>query len=240
MKKLLTGLFLFATIGSQAQTNLQVHYDFGQGRNYVTTTLEMFKPDKWGNTFFFVDYDFNYGTDKHPGLSYMEIARCINTWGGPFSVQIEYNGGLGGAPGTGFGTNGSFYDVKNAYYAINNAWLLGIDYGIHNADYSQTLNLKALYKHIVGKQESAQLTAVWGLHYLNHKISFTGFADIWLEKNTFNYTDNKTNPVFISEPQLWYNFSENLSVGTEVEIASDFAGKEGFQVNPTLGVKWNF
>jgi len=224
MKKLLTGIFLFAAIASQAQTNLQVNYDFGKNRKYVTSTLEMFKPDKWGNTFFFVDFDFNYDADKNPGLAYMEIARCINTWGGPFSAHVEYNGGLGGYPG------GS--------YPINNAWLAGLDYGIHNADYSKTLNLKALYKHIVGKQESAQFTAVWGLHFMDRKISFTGFADIWLEDNTFGAVTTKT--VFIAEPQLWYNFTQNLSAGGEVEIASNFAGTKGVQVNPTLGVKWNF
>jgi len=225
MKKLLTGLFLFVAIATQAQTNLQVHYDFGENRNYVTSTLEMFKPDKWGNTFFFVDYDFNYGRDKHPSMSYMEIARCINTWGGPFSAQIEYNGGIG--------------DDNGSSYAINNAWLAGLDYGIHNADYSQTLNLKALYKHIVGKQESAQLTAVWGLLFLNQKISFTGFADIWLEDNT-NTDGSHTNTTFISEPQLWYNFNENLSAGGEVELSTNFGGHHGFMANPTVAVKWNF
>ncbi|MCX6308776.1 MAG: DUF5020 family protein [Bacteroidia bacterium] len=223
MKKLFLGIFLFAAIGSQAQTNLQVHYDFGKGRSYVTTTLEMFKPDKWGNTFVFVDYDFNQGADNHPSLSYMEIARCINTWGGPFSAHLEYNGGLG----NGFGG-----------FAINNAWLGGVDYFMHSADYSKTLNLKALYKQIVGKQSSAQLTAVWGIQMLNKKLSFTGFADIWLEDNTFGAETTKT--VFISEPQLWYNFTENLSLGSEVEFATNFGGTKGLQVNPTLGVKWNF
>ena len=43
-----------------AQVNMQVFYDFGSDRKYVTMTLEMFKADKWGNTYFFVDHDFNY------------------------------------------------------------------------------------------------------------------------------------------------------------------------------------
>jgi len=225
MKKLLLGLFLFAAIGSQAQTNLQVHYDFGQNRKYVTTTLEMFKPDKWGNTFFFVDYNYNYGSDKFPSETYMEIARCINTWGGPFSAQIEYNGGLGGFPG------GS--------YAINSCWLGGVDYFMHNADFSKTLNLKLLYKQIMGKQSSAQFTTVWGVQMLNKKVSFTGFADIWLEDNTFSDLST-AKYVFITEPQLWYNVNANLSAGSEVEISSNFAGNKGFMVNPTLAIKWNF
>lgn len=43
-----------------AQTNAQILYDFGNDRKYVTLTLEMFKQDKWGSTYFFVDHDFNY------------------------------------------------------------------------------------------------------------------------------------------------------------------------------------
>lgn len=228
MKKILTSLFLIAAIGSQAQTNLQLHYDFGKDRKHVTTTLEMFKPDKWGNTFFFVDYDFNSGSEKHPSLSYMEIARCINTWGGPISAHVEYNGGLG-TFGTGTGLGG-FY--------INNSWLGGVDYFIHSADFSKTLNLKLLYKEIVGKQHSAQFTTVWGIHMLDKKLSFTGFADIWLEDNTFGTETTKS--VFISEPQLWYNVTENFSAGTEVELAANFGGYKGLTVNPTLAVKWNF
>jgi len=47
--------------GSQAQ-NVQFHYDLGHNlskdlsnRPAVTTTVEMFKPDKWGSTFLFTD-----------------------------------------------------------------------------------------------------------------------------------------------------------------------------------------
>jgi hypothetical protein len=226
MKKIITALFLLGTIATQAQTNLQVHYDFNHNRQYITTTLEMFKPDKWGNTFFFVDFDYNYGPEKHPSLAYMEIARCLNFWGGPFSAHIEYNGGVGAYPG------GSF--------PINNAYLIGVDYFMHSGDFSKTLNLKALYKNIQGKNSSPQFTTVWGLQFLKNKVSFLGFADLWWERNTFNYTDTKINPVFITEPQLWYNFSENFSIGTEWEVAANFGGYQGFTLCPTAGVKWNF
>ncbi|MEA4850715.1 MAG: DUF5020 family protein [Paludibacter sp.] len=229
MRKAIFALMLLVAMSAQAQTNLQFHYDFGKNRNYVTTTLEMFKPDKWGNTFFFVDFDYNMGEQNHPSSAYMEIARCLKFWNGPVSLHVEYNGGLGtfNAAGTEFA------------FPINNAYLVGLDYGLNNADFSKTLNIKALYKHIAGKQESAQLTAVWGLHFLNRKVSFTGFADLWLEDNTFGL-NNTTSTVFISEPQLWYNFGEHFSVGTEVEIATNFAGVEGVKVCPTLGAKWNF
>lgn len=234
MKKNVLLLFIILISAGTMAQNLQVHYDFGKNRNYVTTTLEMFKPDKWGNTFFFVDFDYNMGAEKHPALAYMEIARCLKFWEGPLSLHVEYNGGLGAFPNATSMTG-------NAAFPINNAYLIGVDYGINNADFTKTLNFKALFKHIAGKQESAQLTAVWGLHFLNRKLSFTGFADLWLEDNSFGFINpTTTKTVFISEPQLWYNFSEHLSVGSEVEFSTNFGGVQGFNVCPTLGVKWNF
>ena len=62
MKKLkslvLMALALLPASKALAQTNAQVLYDFGTDRKYVTLTLEMFKQDKWGSTYFFVHRDF--------------------------------------------------------------------------------------------------------------------------------------------------------------------------------------
>ena len=140
MRKVIFALFLFVGISSQAQ-NLQVMYDFGNGRKNVTSTLEMFKPDKWGDTFFFVDMEFNGGPDKQPSLAYMEIARCLKFWDAPLSLHLEYNGGLLLAGPVGF--------------PINSAYLAGIDYGWHDASFSKFLNLKVLYKNIVGKNSNS-------------------------------------------------------------------------------------
>jgi hypothetical protein len=223
MKKLVLAFVALTAIATtQAQTNVQTHYDFGKDREYITTTVEMFKPDKWGNTFFFVDFDYNMGKEKSPSAAYFEIARCLKFWDGPISAHVEYNGGL-------FNAGGIALPIENAY-------LVGLDYGINNADFSKTLNIKALYKHIQGKQNSFQLTGVWGIHFLNKKMSFTGFADFWLEDFSFL----GTNTVFISEPQLWYNFSEHFSAGTELELGNNFGGVKGFKACPTLALKWNF
>ena len=66
---------------AKAQTNFQTFYDFG--RKHFTTTMEGFHQDKWGNTFFFIDYDFNNKVDGKvisPNGTYFEIARCLNFW----------------------------------------------------------------------------------------------------------------------------------------------------------------
>ena len=60
---LLLALLLILPNAAKAQVNAQLFYDFGSDRKFLTLTLEMFKGDKWGNTYFFVDHDFNY--DQH-------------------------------------------------------------------------------------------------------------------------------------------------------------------------------
>lgn len=234
MRKVIFALFLFVGISSQAQ-NLQVMYDFGNGRKNVTSTLEMFKPDKWGDTFYFVDMEFNGGADKQPSLAYMEIARNLKFCNGPLSAHVEFNGGLLLAGLAGF--------------PINNAYLAGVDYGWHDASFSKFLNIQILYKNIVGKNSNSfQITGVWNLNYLNNKLTISGFADFWREDN-MNFIDAKGNAllmptntkyVFVSEPQFWYNVSKNLSLGGEIEFSNNFGSVNGFKVCPALGAKWNF
>ncbi|MBP5741565.1 MAG: DUF5020 family protein [Bacteroidales bacterium] len=214
---------------AKAQTNVQVFYDFGSDRKQVTTTIEGFYNDNWGNTFFFVDHDFNHksneGTKAITG-TYMEVARCLNFWQNVpvlngFSLQVEYNGG-----------------AYNGYY-INNAFLAGFDYFIHSKDFKNTLNLKVLGKYIkdVHQKVPMQFTTVWGLQDIFgvKGLRFSGFADVWWENVT----------IFISEPQIWYNVGrhfgcDNLNVGGEVELTYNFAGANKFFARPCLGAKWVF
>lgn len=217
-----TFLMLLAVVSTvtYAQTNLQLHYDLGKGRNYFTSTIERFKPDAKGSTFFFVDMNYNAGG---PTEAYFEIARELKFWDGPLSAHIEYNGGLHAESGMNF--------------QINNAYLLGATYSLNSQDFSKGLALSAMYKNIQGNTSphNFQLTAVWYMNMLKGKVSFTGFADFWKEKNGFLSTDY----VFLSEPQLWYNINKTLSVGGELELGYNFAGVAGFKACPTLAVKCN-
>lgn len=228
---------------AKAQVNAQLFYDFGSDRKFLTLTLEMFKGDKWGNTYFFIDHDFNYdqhveGPNLAPGGTYLEIARCLNFWHKTsfkdLSLHVEYNGGI------------------TRSYPINSAWLFGLDYFIHSSDYNKTLNLKALYKNIRKRSSSfpAQFTAVWAVKGLLgvKGLTFDGFADFWWEKHACfddNGNESEKQTVFITEPQLWYCVGQhfgvdNLNVGTEIELSNNFGSTEGFKCRPCLGVKWNF
>ena len=218
-----------------AQTNFQTFYDLG--RKHFTTTLEGFHTDNWGNTFFFIDYDYNNKDGKtivSPNNTYFEIARCWNFWGdtalAPFSLQMEYNGGFGtwgnlsGMPGTDYGA-----------FPVNSAFLAGVDWFIHSGDFKNTLNLKVLYKYFVKLPSKVpmQFTAVWGCQDLFglNGVRFSGFVDFWCEGN---------NLVVLSEPQLWIQLFDHFNVGSEVELSYNFAGMVGFHVLPCIGTKWVF
>lgn len=224
-------IFAFS-FAAKAQTNFQVFYDFGDDRNNVTTTLEGYYGDNWGDTYFFIDYDFNTKKNGVPGSygSYFEIARGLNFWKDSavkdLSAHVELNAGVN------FGN-------------IN--WLFGANYLLHNEDYSNTLTLELMFKTFKGSSSDLpmQFTAVWGMQDIFDVkgLRFCGFFDIWGENGYLGSRGDKF--VFLSEPQLWYNVGQhfgcdNLNLGGEVEISCNFAGVHGWKVRPCLGAKWVF
>ena len=85
---------------------------------------------------------------------------------------------------------------------------------------------------------SMQLTGVWNLPL--GKWAFTGFIDLWRGEKANHHGQL----VLLTEPQLWYNATANLSIGTECEISNNFIyntyNDKSFFVNPTLALKWRF
>jgi hypothetical protein len=221
---------IFSAVEVKAQ-NVQLHYDMG--RNCSTSTVEMFRADGAGSTFFFVDLDYS------PTVSgaYWEISRELCFWQDSkvnwLSVHLEYNGGLDTSAGS-----------------FNNSWLGGLTYSGHSKDWSKTWSLSAMYKAIPGtiglngkrQISNFQITGVWNLDFFNHWLSFNGFADFWKEARPWQGTEF----IFMTEPQLWVNLRNikgwekvNLSLGTEVELTCNFVGK-GFHAMPTVAAKWTF
>ena len=160
MKKVVfVAAMLLAFVGAKAQTNIQEMYDFKRG--HLTTTLEMFKSDAFGSTFFF--NDIYHPTDQlAPTGYYTEIARALNFWQNtslaPFSLHVEWNGGQ----------------------FASNAWLFGIEYFLHNESYTNTFTFELMYKRISGQKDlnyfpvlarpfdkvsdiPIQFTFVWGM-----------------------------------------------------------------------------
>lgn len=224
---LLTAVMAIAFFAAKSQ-NVQLHYDMGEDRGYFTSTVEMFKPDQWGTTFFFIDMDYGVNEDlEGVNLAYFEIARTFKLMDSPFSLHAEYNGGL--------------FQIDTAITVnIENAWLGGIDYSWNAEDFSKGYSLKALYKYIQGKHDASfQFTAVWYYNFANNKMSFAGFFDYWREDRDLDFDGGMGKWVLLTEPQLWYNASKNLSIGTEIELSNNFIAEE-FKVMPTAAVKWTF
>lgn len=242
MKKLIVFALLLMTGKLAFAQNVQLHYDLGEDRKMFTTTVEMFKPDKIGSTFFFIDMD--YGSDASGvdgiNMAYWEIARSFKiSPNSAFEPRIEYNGGFGIYEYTDSDGN-----TESEGYSINSAYLIGGQYTWNNADFSKVFTLQANYKYIKDIEDASfQITGVWGFHFLERKLSFTGFADFWKEEHAvFDDNGNMSTAdyVFLTEPQLWYNATEKFSFGTEIELTNNFGTNEGFMINPTIAAKWTF
>ena len=239
MKKiLLSALLLVVALPMLAQLNVQFHYDFADAlygkelsnRAHWTATIENFKADKWGSTYFFVDADFGGNTMKS---AYAELSREFNLGKTPIAAHIEYNGGL-----SGFGS-------------YNDAYLAGAAWNWANKDFSKTFSLQLLYKYLanqqVGSKHSWQVTTVWGIHFAKGLCTFSGYADLWHDNSV------KGNLVLSSEPQFWFNLYAldsvdddfKLSLGAEVELSKSLVWptdglNDRFYAIPTLAAKWTF
>ena len=219
-------------ISTQAQ-NVQLHYDFGRhiypdqegDRQSLTMTLEQFKADQWGSWYYIVDVDF---TNKFIEGAYTEISRELNIGKQGFAAHVEYNGGL------------------NRFGSFQHAALLGGAWNGHTSDFSKTYSVQLMYKRFfksynnTSAYNSAQLTGVWSTTFAQKKCTFTGFIDFWRGEKANGHGQL----VILTEPQLWYNATDHLSIGTEWEISDNFVyntyDDKTFFINPTLAVKWNF
>lgn len=244
MKKIIIVIAIMACQMATAQ-NVQLHYDFGHlnsdlsGRPSMTTTVENFKVDKWGNSFLFIDLDY-----FHDGIggAYWEISREFNIdkqkrW----AAHVEYDGGL------------SSHQITNQSTRFQHAFLTGPAWNWASADFSRTLSIQALYKYYFKGQNpwnrpynGFQGTCVWSVQFAKRLATFSGFIDCWYDSSV------RGNWITITEPQLWFNFRAlqgcedfHLSVGTEVEISNNFVfndhgRNDKFYAIPTLALKWEF
>lgn len=219
MKKIILLFVLFISAQTFAQ-NIQLHYDLGEDRDYFTSTIEMFRPDEYGATFFFIDFDFDAPGNRSISLSYFEIARYITIPGAKgLAGTIQYNDGT--AP---WGPLGHIV-LAGASYPIDLGFV--------------TLNTDLLFrKDYLSDASGFQLTTSWFKPFFEGKLIFSGFLDLW--SGDYWYTDGNE-MVLLTEPQLWYNVDKHIAIGGEVEISNNFLPlTDGIQVKPTLALKWNF
>jgi hypothetical protein len=236
VKKVLFSLIALMAACCVSAQNLQLHFDSRHAlhgdkvsaKNYFTATFEMFKPDKWGSTFMFVDLDFNQSRGNI-GTMYLEIARDIKLGKSPVAAHVEFNGGVGKAENFGF--------------SIANAYLAGASYAANIKGVNLGTYLAYKYNAFERVSNDVQWTVTWGTGLLNNKVTLSGFLDIWTQdKNTVHGTDRGGKKIILlTEPQFWYNVTSNLALGTEIEISNNFIARTNkVYINPTIAAKWNF
>jgi len=254
MKKLLPLLLFGVSAFASAQVNVQLHYDLGRtvnpnaepNRPNVTSTVEMFKADKIGSTYFFVDID--YFSDGVGG-AYFEASREF-TFAKPcalssFDAHVEYDGGLSINKYSGYGSR------------FQSAALVGPAWNWHSANFSKTFSVQALFKQYFKSEKNNldalstfQITGVWSTTFAKGLCTFAGFFDLWNGYiPQFENGKQKKGLVFLTEPQFWFNVvgkdrsHQRFSVGTEIEASNNFiwsSNGDAFVVNPTIAVKYVF
>lgn len=234
LKKIFLGLLLITSSVLSAQ-NVQLHYvprhafdSDGFSQNLALTTVEMFKPDAWGSTFMFIDMTYD-AAKGGIGSAYWEIARDLRFWECPIAAHIEYNGGV----------------VDGVSGAIPNAYLLGASYPFKLGNAFMSTYLAYKYHAFAKHSDDVQWTLTWNVNFLDNQLSFGGFLDIWTEnKDRSGISGSSKKTVILAQPQLWYNFTGNFALGTEIEISDNFRLDNQFETKfhifPTLAAKWSF
>ena len=225
MKKTLLFIFIIAAAAQAGEkntfVNTQLHYDFH--REITTSTLEFFHIDRYGNTFFFVDFDFDK-TGQHG--SYFEIAhnfRVAKTAPGNLNLSVQYNDGVLEAP------------VK----IIPGVFLYGI--ALDNVRIGKAwLEFQALARKEFTAELSWQFTFVW-LVPVKPWLAFNGYVDV----NSDQLNDGRTR--IQAEPQLKFLWRQ-WAIGSEVEVSRNFppAGtnskpfeEDTWFTHPTIFLQYN-
>jgi hypothetical protein len=236
MKRLIVPLFLALPLFCQSQ-NLQLHYDFDNERKFFTSTLEMFRPDTLGSTFWFVDFDFNFpGSPRSMSAAYWEISREFYIPGlrkmnafDQLTFHIEYNDGftaykisgdtIAAASYNSVFLTGFSHPLKLGNFILTTQWLLRLPRGMKSPDF--------------------QFTLVWFQPVFKGKVLITGYSDLWSQDQLLN--PDKKEIVFQTEPQLWYLVTSKIGIGGEIEISKNFPfGPNDWRFSPTLGLRWEF
>jgi len=240
MKPTILVPFLLASFSVSAQ-NFQLHYDFGKDRKFLTATLEMFKPDTLGSTFWFVDFDHNSGFDyelRSMSAAYWEISREFYIPGikkikglENLAFHVEYNDGFAA-----FHDN----DTSKRMIAIsyNSVFLTGFSYPIRiGHTVFSTMLLCRLPRGM--NSPDFQFTTTWFQPVWKNRILLTGFIDVWSQDKMENRDEKEI--IFQSEPQIWVMITPKIALGGEFEIDKNFpSGPRPWELFPTLGFRWEF
>jgi hypothetical protein len=236
MKRIIILALFFVPLVIKAQ-NFQLHYDFGEDRKLYTATLEMFRPDTLGSTFWFVDLDFNFpGNPRSMSAAYWEFSRDFYIPGlrkkpafDQLTFHLEYDDGftaykdsgnyMGAASYNSVFLTGFSHPLRIGQVVLTTQWLCRMPRGMDVPDF--------------------QFTVVWFQSVFKGRLLLTGFLDLW-SQDKIDDTEKKE-LVFQTEPQFWLLLTPKIALGGEIEISKNFpVGPNEWEFFPTLGFRWEF
>jgi hypothetical protein len=237
MRKILTLLLLLTPLYIGAQ-NLQLHYDLGKERKFFTATLEMFRPDSLGSTYWFIDLDFRFpGSPRSMSATYWEISREFyipwlkkNPSLRNLGFHLEYNDGF-----TAYKDSGEMMGAAS----YNSVFLTGFSYPVKIGPVKITTQALLRMPRGMDGFPDFQLTLVWFQPVFRNRVLITGFVDFWTQ-DKISGPENKE-MVIQTEPQFWFMVLPKLAIGSEIEISHNFpADPKPWQLNPTMAFRWEF
>jgi len=225
---------------------LQLHYDLRHSvdpkhtsKNFPTLYFEYFKSMDSGNSFvkpgsflLKTQADF-FGTANNIGQFYMQVSQSFRCWRPKIFVQLQYSGGLGIAePGSyGFYISNAFSVGLGHPFQWKNAWF----------------NVYACYTYNNFKKPSNDILAsfYWWKGLLNYKIQLAGDMNLWTINKDHGdpFTAGLHGKIIAAygEPQLWYNLTKDLSVGSKLNLYFHvLTNKDRLQAYPTVAVMYHF
>ena len=173
--------------GAKAQ-NVQLFYDFGDGRNYVTTTFEMFKGD------------------KERGINFWQDTNLKD-----LSAHLEYDGSTWGA---GIWCFGAKYFLHNSDFS--NTFTLALMYDLHRGLGEADIPIK--FSGVWGMNDIFDVKGlvfkgfidIWGLNSTFANGNTAKFSILTEPQVWFNLGGTFDNHLDIgTEIELSYNFAGN-------------------------------
>lgn len=265
MRNLFICLALFGAVTGNTQ-NLQLHYD---SRRYPTLYFELWKmrdsgqhqsrrrrlrpkaqtstlsPDSLNSrqrnpgifiepgAFLFKTEADLLGSGNNIGKFYLQMAQSFHAWKPKIYLQLSYSGG------------GGITEPKQYSYYITNTWQAGAEVPMRWQGAWLTAVLDYKYVSYPKPTNDPIFTLYWYRGLFHYKFEFTGDFSIWTENR--NHGDEATagakgkQGFFFAEPQLWYNGTKALSLGSKLNCYYHVNTPDNvFQAYPTLAVKIKF
>jgi hypothetical protein len=233
---------LSLALTAEAQ-NLQLHYDLRHtvsprtnNENFPILYFECWKMRDSGRyrikpgAFLLKTEADLLGSGNNIGKFYIQVSQSFRAWKPKLFLQLQYSGG------------GGITEPKQYSYYIPNTYQAGAEITWHWQNTWLTTVLDYKYVSYTKPTHDPIFTLYWYRGFFHYKLEFAGDCSIWTENR--NHGDEATTGekgkrgFFFAEPQLWYNATRILGLGSKLNCYYHVNTPTGvFQAYPTLAVR---